>query len=598
LSADEPEQLPSFAEAAGDAGATGTAGDAGATGTAGDAGATGPAGDAGATGPPEDAGPAEEPHVHTRGELQAARRKAEKKERRHRHRWRRRALYALSGLVLIGALGAGGLYWYVNYRYDQIKKIHSKHLVTQAPAGQPFNLLLVGSDSRAFVQNSVQQNAFGSAAAEGGQRSDVTMVARFVPATKTVTILSIPRDLWVDIPGDVSGVSGMNRINAAYNNGPDLLIQTIEKDLDIPINHFVSVDFPGFQGMVDALGGITMDFPTEVKDQYSGLHVTTPGCQVVGGATALELVRARHLYYMQDGEWEYDGLSDFSRIQRQDAFFRAVLDKINSVSLNPFTINAFIGAAVGNLTIDDTLSKSDLFDIATQFRGLPPKHFVTETLPTVGYTTSGGAEVLQEAQPYAYETVEAFNRLGLAAPKAPHAPAAPSPTTTVPTEAHNLVQVQVLNASYVAGIAGTTASALGALGFTVSSVGNAAAPIQTGAPSQILYGPSGSEAAETLASALGGPVAEVADSSLTGQDVTLLVAGPKLTVEGTGPGATAGAATTTTTVPADVYTNTQPEPWNPRPCTLGAPTQASPGATTTSEAPSKAAKDARAPKQG
>ena len=261
---DEPEQLPSQPEVPGDDAAEGS-------------------------------------HVFTRGELQAQLRKTHKKEKRYKHRWRRRSLYVLGGIVLVAALGAGGLYEYVNYRYDQIKKVHSRHLVAQSTVSDsPFTLLLVGSDTRAFVQNAVQANAFGNAAAQGGQRSDVTMLARFVPATKTVTILSIPRDLWVDIP----------------------------------VNHYVAVDFPGFQGMVDALGGITMDFPTEVKDQFSGLHITTPGCQVVNGATALELVRARHLYYMQDGYWNYDGQSDFSRIQRQDAFFRAVLDKLGTVSFN------------------------------------------------------------------------------------------------------------------------------------------------------------------------------------------------------------------------------------------------------------------------
>ena len=120
----------------------------------------------------------------------------------------------------------------------------------------------------------------------------------------------------------------------------------------------MSVNFPGFSGMVDALGGITMDFPTAVKDQYTGLDVTTTGCQVVNGTTALQLVRSRHLYYMNsNGYWEGDGLSDFSRIQRQDAFFRAVLAKLNASIPNPLTINSFIGAAVSNMTIDDTLSQ-------------------------------------------------------------------------------------------------------------------------------------------------------------------------------------------------------------------------------------------------
>ena len=90
----------------------------------------------------------------------------------------------------------------------------------------------------------------------------------------------------------------------------------------------------------------------------------------MNGTTALELVRSRHLYYKNsDGYWEYDGLSDFSRIQRQDAFFRAVLAKVNSSITNPLAINSFIGAAVGNLTIDDTLTQGDILHIADVFRG-------------------------------------------------------------------------------------------------------------------------------------------------------------------------------------------------------------------------------------
>jgi LCP family protein required for cell wall assembly len=524
----------------------------------------------------------------SRADLQAELRKSRKKERKRRHRWRRRTLYALSFIVLVAAIGAGGLYVYANYRFDQIKKIHAKHLITAAPPGQPFNLLLVGSDSRSFVSNSTQVNAFGDEADAGGQRSDVTMVARFDPAAKTVTVLSIPRDLWVDIPGNDGGISGMNRINAAYDSGPDLLVQTIERDLGIPINHYISVDFPGFSGMVNALGGVTMDFPTPVKDQYSGLDVTTTGCQVVNGTTALELVRSRHLYYMNsNGNWEYDGLSDFSRIQRQDAFFRAVLAKVNASITNPLTINAFIGAAVGNLTIDDTLSEGDLLHMADVFRGLESSHLVTETLPTTSYVTSGGADVLQEAQPYAQNLIDSFNAIGTAAAaplttpaKGSKATSTSTTTTTVPTEAHSLVGVDVLNASDVNGIAHATAAALTDQGFDVTGIGDASTQLAADGPSEVLYGPSGSEAAHTLASALGGPVTLVPDASLSGQTVSLLIAGSQLTVTGssTGAGTTTTTTTTTTptTIPADVYTNKQPEPWNPSPCTIGQATQATP----------------------
>ena len=103
----------------------------------------------------------------------------------------------------------------------------------------------------------------------GGQRSDVIIVARIVPATHQVKLLSIPRDTYVNIPGDVYGISGPNRINAAYNNGPTLLVKTISDSFHIPVNYYAEVNFQGFAGMVNALGGIGLDFPVPVKDTYS-----------------------------------------------------------------------------------------------------------------------------------------------------------------------------------------------------------------------------------------------------------------------------------------------------------------------------------------
>jgi LCP family protein required for cell wall assembly len=538
----------------------------------------------------------------SRADLQAELReshKAERKEAKRKHRWRRRSIWAVCTIVVLGALSVGGIYFYAKYRYDQIKKIHSRHLVSQSVDPQkPFNVLLVGSDSRAFVgNNQTLSSEIGNAANAGGQRSDVTMVVRFNPAAKTVTLLSIPRDLWVDIPGNTSGVSGMNRINAAYDSGPDLLIQTIEKDMGIDINHYIAVNFPGFSSMVDALGGITMDFPTPVKDQYTGLDVTQTGCQQINGTVALQLVRSRHLFYLNsNGYWEGDGLSDFSRIQRQDAFFRAVLAKVNaSASItNPLGLNSFIGAAVGNLTIDDTLTEGDLYHIAQDFRGLPKKHFITETLPTTGFVTDGGADVLQMAQPYAQNMIDAFNAIGTPPPATPVVHAGKggkgTPTTTTTTLPHAQVNVDVLNASsdQAGALAGLVSATLRLDGFTIGEVANASSPL-SGTSSEILYGPAGLQAAQTLNAELRGPVTLVADPGLSGSTVQLLVAGTSLIVStpsnpghpGNSGTATGPTTTTTTTIPPDVYANTQKEPWNPFPCTLGASTQASPGTPTT-----------------
>jgi LCP family protein required for cell wall assembly len=541
--------------------------------------------------------------IRSRGDLQKELRKSHKKDHKRQHRWRRRVLYALALIVLLAALGAGGVYEYANYRFGQIKKIHAKHLVAQPSApGQPFNMLLVGSDSRAFVgDNSTLSSEVGNEADAGGQRSDVTMVARFDPAAKTITVMSIPRDLWVSIPGNVSGISGMNRINAAYNSGPDLLIQTIEQDLDIPINHYASVDFPGFSGMVNALGGITMDFPTPVKDAYTGLDVTTTGCQVVNGTVALQLVRSRHLYYMDsEGYWDYDGLSDFSRIQRQDKFFRAVLQKVNQSITNPLTINAFIGASVGNITIDDTMTESDLFHIAEVFKGLPSSNLVTETLPTTSFVTDGGADVLQLAQPYAQNMIKAFNAIGTTPPTTTTTTTTspqkhgkhPATTTTTAGVPHNQVTVNVLNASTVDDIAHFTAVALSVQGFYIGNIGDASSSLPAGGSSEILYGPDGYGAALAVGKVLNGPVTYMADPDLSGQTVSLLIAGSALSVKSSSSTPTSTTlpasgptTTTTTTIPSGVYANTQPEPWNPYPCTLSAPTT-----TTTANVKTAAAK--------
>jgi hypothetical protein len=147
----------------------------------------------------------------------------------------------------------------------------------------------------------------------------------------------------------------------------------------------------------------------------------------------------------------------------------------------------------------------------------------------------------------------------------------------VPAEAHSLVGVDVLNASTVSGIAHATAAALTSQGFQVDEIGDATTQLATDGSSEVLYGPSGTAAAHTLASVLSGPVTLVPDPGLSGSTIQLLIAGSQLTVTGSSPTTAPGpTTTTTTTIPSDVYTNTQPEPWNPSPCTLGQPTQTTP----------------------
>ncbi len=311
----------------------------------------------------------------------------------------------LVGLALIA--GVGG-WFYVNSVLGSVTRFQAPSLTAET-SGAPIDVLLVGSDSRAFVTEPGQAASFGSAATQTGQRSDVIVIMRLVPKTHRVEMLSIPRDTYVPIPG----TGGSNRVNAAFNTGPGLLVKTIQQDFGIPINHVVVANFPGFEGIVNALGGISLDFPVPVRDPYSGLNVSTTGCQTVDGTSALALVRSRHLYYWKDGSWSYDGMSDWSRIQRQQAFFHAVVNKLNGEFPNLLALNSFLQATAHDLQVDSGFSARDMISLGLQFRSVASSDLATEVLPTYGAQIAGN-DVLIAAQPYANKMISSFLAVGSA----------------------------------------------------------------------------------------------------------------------------------------------------------------------------------------
>jgi LCP family protein required for cell wall assembly len=332
------------------------------------------------------------------------------RQRKRRRRTRRRLIIAALSLIGIVILGVGGIFLYAQWRFSQLKKVSVAGLAPRN-GNDPFNILLVGSDSRAFVSDAAQAARFGSAAATTGQRSDVIIIARVVPLLHQVKLLSIPRDTYVNIPGS-SSISGPNRINAAFDSGPDVLIKTIKQSFGIPINDYAEIGFPGFSGMVDALGGIWLNFPDPVHDAFSGLHITTTGCQLVKGGQALALVRSRHLFYESNGTWYSDGNSDWSRIQRQDAFFQALIPKLRGVSTSPTGINSLLGAMTGDVTIDRSLTAGTLLSLAKDFHSSNGSPLTSETLPTIPFTTAGGAAVLLPASGPDESVISSFLAFG------------------------------------------------------------------------------------------------------------------------------------------------------------------------------------------
>ena len=343
----------------------------------------------------------------------------------------------LSGVVLVATalIAVVSGYFYVQYRFNQVSKVTVKHLRV-APVGAPFNVLLIGSDTRANVSGA-DQNAYGNTSTAGGQRSDVIKIAHIVPATGQVSILSIPRDTVVKVAGDTSQLGTYNRINATYNNGPDQLVQTIQNNFGISISHVVQLNFIGFRGAVDAIGGVSLDFPYPARDDYTGLNITAPGCQHLNGGYSLAVARSRHYQYYANGYWQYDGTSDFGRIQRQNAFMKALINQAEK-QYNPFTLNAFIGSVVRGVTIDSTFTLADLVSLSKQFRKFASDSLATWTLPTYSSSSSefySLGSVLYVQQPQADQVISQF--LGGPAPVAPTPPPGPygevtTTTTTAP----------------------------------------------------------------------------------------------------------------------------------------------------------------------
>lgn len=454
---------------------------------------------------------------------------------------RRRALIALIGVVVLVLVVAAGGYGYALYRFDQVKKLTIPSLASGGSA-QPMTILLVGNNSRAAL-NGKQSNSFGTAQQVGGARSDVTMLLHLNPATHQASLLSIPRDLFMPIPGTTKA----NRVDAALNFGPDRLVQTIQQDLGITINHYVELNFDTFQNVINILGGVKMYFPTPVRDAYSGLNITQAGCQQLNGFQALAVVRARHMFYQQNGTWQYDGLGDLSRIQRDHEFLRVLAAQVQSqAGGNPLVLNKIIGAVAPQLQVDSAFSLSTLLGLVTTYHSINPNAIPTATLPVAyanNYVYRGAnyGDVVMPVQPLDQQVIDTF--LGRT----------PPPTTPASRAG---VKVEVLNGSGIPGRGHQVAAQLQSGGFTVSNIGTTTV---TGSPAEtiVYYRPGHLAEAQQLAAALGGEAILGRRPLSTTADVQLVV-GSNLTIA---PPATASSSasptpsSSPTTAPAPVATS-------------------------------------------
>lgn len=299
---------------------------------------------------------------------------------RTKRRWRRIVLSVLGGfIVLVMAASVAG-YFYAKGQFDKIEKVPVGDEL--AGGSGATNYLLVGTDNRPEVQ---------------GNRSDTMLVLRIDGPNST--IMSLPRDLLVTIPGR----EGEHRLNTAYDDGPAALLRTVQQSLQVPIDRYVEINYVSFAGVVDSLGGIAIDFPFPVTDQRSGLNIPRAGRQVLDGEQALAYVRSREYIEIKDGGPVKDVTADLGRVQRQQIFLRAVLGKAGE-SRSPFKL-AKIGRALRHgLKVDDGMTLLDAVRFAWNMGRLDPE---TVVLPTE-LTRSGQASVLVMQEPGASVALNRF----------------------------------------------------------------------------------------------------------------------------------------------------------------------------------------------
>lgn len=290
------------------------------------------------------------------------------------------------------ATTVGGAF-HLGDRLDDLARVDAGDALAD-PSGAR-NILLVGSDSRAGTDPGSPD--FGSMGDEGdvsGQRSDTLMVLRVGPGVPA-SLLSIPRDLWVEI----AGTGRSQRINTAFAKGPDVVVRTVRQALGIPVHHYVEIDFQAFKRLVDAVGGVDVWFDQPVRDANTGLAIASPGCHRLDGVQALAFARARHLEYLDGDRWRRDGTGDLGRMARQQYFVRrSVQAAVETGSRNPLAIDELLDAMISGVRMDDRLTRRDLVDLALRFRAVDPAGLATATVPADPAVIGGNAVLVLDAR--------------------------------------------------------------------------------------------------------------------------------------------------------------------------------------------------------
>lgn len=305
-------------------------------------------------------------------------------QKKRKRLWPRIIVWMFVGLFLAGGATAGIFIYNLNTSFDRVEKLPVKEVFPEEthrpePVERPVtakqdaqNILLLGSDTRGEIDDALADIR--------GTRSDVIMVAHIPADRESVQVISFMRDNWVEIPGH-----GMNKINAALAlGGVPLVVQTIEGIIDSRIDHVAVIDFEGFEGLTNALGGVTLYNPMAFGTM-SGPRFAQ-GTITLDGEEALAFVRER--YSFVDG--------DYSRAANQQRYLKAVISNLLSKDtlLNPVKLTDSVEAIAPYLTVDEGLTTTYLLALGASMPGIRAEDITFFTSPTLGTGMVGKASVV------------------------------------------------------------------------------------------------------------------------------------------------------------------------------------------------------------
>lgn len=430
--------------------------------------------------------------------------------------------------VIVGIVGVLiGLGVYIPYRHlwgqitvKPIERVNKEpaHLVKNAE-----NFLLMGSDLRGKGDARFGEHS-------GCNCSDTTILVHISAGARSATMISIPRDSWVQIPScklpdGQDSTPQMSKFNAAYSiGGPSCTVSTVEQLTHVPIDHYAVIDFNGFVNVVKALGGVQMcvakplDDPVQFVNghwQGSGLNLPAGKHVEINGFQALALMRARY---------NLDGGGDLPRIKRQQQFIGAVIRKAFSTGLlvDLPKLYSVIDAATKSLTTDG-FGISQMKKLADAVHDVGPGGVRLLTVPTVSDVAGlpyGDVEWDPTLAPALWQAIRYDHAIPGTKPSASPSPStSPTPSGPKLTVPPSGISVAVQNGTGEAGLAHKVAGQLTSLGFHVVSVGDAATTDH--ATTLVEYGSTKVQSSQTVAAAIPGAVRQ-ADST-AGSTITVIV---------------------------------------------------------------------------